>query len=162
MQYQEFVIGNNTTNNSGPNQIDMSKVKYSEFHKMPHGLTGFLDLNEAKEYSKKVNKPILIDFTGNACTNCRKMEEYVWVKPEVLNRMKENFVLVSLYVDDRHLLPENEWYISTRDHEQKKTLGEQLSDLQICKYNNSSQPQYIITDSEGNNVLGKEFIWIGV
>ncbi len=159
LQYQEFDINAGRTNNTAstdPNDIDMSKVKYGNLHKMPNGLKGFFDFKEASEYSKKVGKPMLIDFTGNACTNCRKMEEYVWVKPEVLTRMKENFVLASLYVDDRHKLPENEWYTSKRDGEVKRTLGDQLSDFQITNYKTSSQPQYIITDAEGNNLLGSE------
>ena len=158
MQYQEFNIngGSAKVENHSDGSIDMSKVKYHELHQMPNGLKGFFDFNEASAYSKKVNKPILIDFTGNACTNCRKMEENIWVKPEVLNRMKDSFVLVSLYTDDRFELPENEWYTGKRDGEVKKTLGDQISDLQITRYKTSSQPQYIITDSEGNNLLGLE------
>ncbi len=159
MQYQEFVINGGSSsnnNNIGDNGIDMNKVKYHDLHKMPHGLKGFFDFKEASAYSKKVGKPILIDFTGNACTNCRKMEEYIWVKPEVLKRMKDSFILVSLYTDDRYELPENEWYTSNRDGEIKKTLGDQISDFQITNFKTSSQPQYIITDSEGHNLLGTE------
>jgi thiol:disulfide interchange protein DsbD len=77
---------------------------------LPHELFGFYDFDDAQAYAKEINKPILIDFTGYACANCRKMEENVWSKPEVLKRLKEDFVIASLYVDDKKELPKEKQY----------------------------------------------------
>ena len=87
-----------------------------------------------------------MDFTGYGCVNCRKMEENVWVDPQVLKRLKEDFVMVALYIDERLELPESEWYTSTYDGKVKKTLGKQNADFQITRFNNNAQPYYVILD----------------
>jgi thiol:disulfide interchange protein DsbD len=85
------------------------------------------------------------------------MEEYVWAKPEVMKRLQNDFIIVSLYADERKVLPENEWYTSARDGKLKKTIGEQNQDLQITKYNFSAQPQYVIIDGNENMLSGPTF-----
>jgi len=129
---------------------DLGEVKYKNLFHFPHGIEGFFDYKQALDYSKKVNKPIFIDFTGHGCVNCREMEANVWSDPEVLKRMKEDFVMLAIYVDDKTELPENEWYISAYDNKVKKTIGKQNADLQITKYNANAQPYYVIIDGNEN------------
>jgi thiol:disulfide interchange protein len=123
-----------------------SAVKYSEFLKLPLGLTGFFDFEEAKAYAQQVGKPLFIDFTGHGCVNCRKMEEYVWSDPAVLSILKNDYVIVALYCDDKTELPENKWYVSKVDGQEKKTLGDQNLDFQISRFNSNAQPHYVLLD----------------
>ncbi len=159
MQTQDFILGENT-NVSSTHQEDALgsiTIKHADFLELPHGLKGFFDYKQALAESKKQNKPIFIDFTGHACVNCRKMEEYVWAKPEVLKRLQNDFIIVSLYADERKELPENEWYTSPRDGKIKKTIGSQNQDLQISKYNFSAQPQYVIIDANEKQLTDPTF-----
>ncbi|WP_247232783.1 cytochrome c biogenesis protein CcdA [Telluribacter sp. SYSU D00476] len=128
----------------------METPKYGDLFELPHELEGFFDYNQALAYAKKVNKPIFIDFTGHGCVNCREMEARVWSDPAVLQRLRDDYVVVALYVDDKTELPESEWYTSTYDGKVKKTIGAQNADLQIVKYNNNAQPHYTLVDHEGN------------
>lgn len=159
MQTQDFILGANTS--SAPQNHNTTTsgttIKHADFLHLPHGLTGYFDYKQALEESKKQNKPIFVDFTGHACVNCRKMEEYVWAKPEVLKRLQNDFIIVSLYADERKTLPESDWYTSARDGKVKKTIGEQNQDLQITKYKFSAQPQYVIIDGSENMLSGPSF-----
>lgn len=121
-------------------------IKYADRLKIPHGIPGYFDYEQALAAAKLEGKPLLIDFTGHGCVNCRKMEENVWVDPQVLKRLKEDFVMVALYIDERLELPESEWYTSSYDGKVKKTLGKQNSDFQITRFNNNAQPYYVILD----------------
>ncbi|OYX23014.1 MAG: disulfide bond formation protein DsbD [Algoriphagus sp. 32-45-6] len=121
-------------------------IKYADRLKIPHGIPGYFDYEQALEAAKREGKPLLIDFTGHGCVNCRKMEENVWVDPQVLKRLKEDFVMVALYIDERLELPESEWYTSSYDGKVKKTLGKQNADFQITRFNNNAQPYYVILD----------------
>ena len=85
-------------------------------------------------YAKEVGKPVMLDFTGWACVNCRKMEEQVWAESPVLQRMRDNVVLISLYVDEKTELPEGDQYTSPTTGKKIKTIGNQWSDLQIKEY----------------------------
>jgi thiol:disulfide interchange protein DsbD len=123
--------------------------KYADRFKMPHGLTAFYDLKEGLAYAQKVNKPVLIDFTGHGCVNCREMEARVWSDPDVLQRLKNDYVLVSLYVDDKLELPQSEWYTSSFDNRVKKTLGAQNFDYQVTKFNYNAQPLYVLLSPSG-------------
>ena len=123
-----------------------SAVKYSEFLKLPLGLTGFFDFEEAKAYAQQVGKPLFIDFTGHGCVNCRKMEEYVWSDPAVLSILKNDYVIVALYCDDKTELPEKKWYVSKVDGQEKKSLGDQNLDFQISRFNSNAQPHYVLLD----------------
>lgn len=118
--------------------------KYAEFLHLPHGLKGYFDYDQALACAREQNKPLFIDFTGHGCTNCREMEANVWADPEVLERLRNDFVVVALYVDDKTQLPESEWYTSTYDNKVKKTIGKQNADLQITRLNNNAQPFYVL------------------
>jgi thiol:disulfide interchange protein len=127
---------------------DIGKVKHGDIlPPLPHGLQGFFDYKEALVYSKKKNKPLFVDFTGHSCANCREMESRVWVVPEVLKRLREDFIIVSLYCDEKTVLPESEWYTG-QDGKLKKSIGRQNLDLEITKYKANAQPLYVIIDSD--------------
>lgn len=113
----------------------------------PLGLNCFKDFDEGLKYARLENKPILLDFTGWACVNCRKMEETVWSDPDVFNIINENYVLVSLYVDDRKPLPENEQfgYQLTKNRIKKiKTVGDKWATFQAENFQTASQPYYVL------------------
>lgn len=121
-------------------------------HLGPHDIIAFLDYEVGMEYARKVNKPAMIDFTGHACVNCRKMEERVWSDPRILPVLKNEVVLISLYVDDKRSLPEEEQYTSTIDGKKVKTIGKKWSEFQIEKYQANAQPYYVLLDHQGNNL----------
>lgn len=122
-------------------------AKYGE-----HNIIAFTDYDKGVAYAKSVNKPILLDFTGYACVNCRKMETYVWSDPSVLSHLKNDVVLISLYVDDKKELPEAEQYISETTGKKIKTIGNKWSDFQIRAYQANAQPYYIVLDNEENQL----------
>jgi thiol:disulfide interchange protein DsbD len=126
------------------------KPKYGDFLKLPHGLEGYFDYKQALACAKKQNKPVFIDFTGHGCVNCREMEANVWSDPKVLKRMRDNYIVTALYVDDKTELPENEWITSAYDKKVKKTIGKIFADLQITRFNVNSQPYYVLLDTNGN------------
>jgi thiol:disulfide interchange protein len=115
-------------------------------HIGPHGIPLFDDYDKAVKHAKETGKPLLIDFTGKGCTNCRKMEDNVWVDQEVKNMFLEDFVIVSLYVDLREKLPENEQFISETTGRKVRTIGNKWTDFQISRYNRNTQPYYVILD----------------
>jgi thiol:disulfide interchange protein DsbD len=116
-----------------------------------HGVEPLRDFEEAMALARKLHKPVLIDFTGWACVNCRRMEENVWTDPEVRKRMLDSFVVVSLYVDDRRLLPAGEQTVyPTKDGAQKSilTVGDKWATFQSENFNAVSQPQYALVSPE--------------
>ena len=125
------------------------KPKYGEFLHLPHGLKGYFDYDQALRVAKKLNKPLFVDFTGHGCVNCREMEANVWAAPEVLHRLKNDYVIVALYVDDKTELPENEWVTSTFDGKVKKTIGKKFADFQITRFQVNAQPYYVLLDTNG-------------
>jgi thiol:disulfide interchange protein DsbD len=133
-----------------------TKKKYSDLFHAPLNLNVYFDLDEGLAYAKEVNKPVLIDFTGHNCVNCRKMEAVVWSDKEVLNRLSNNFVIVQLYVDDKTELPDNEQYISSFSKKKIKTIGNKWSDIQASKYNANSQPFYVMLNTKGEVLLKPE------
>lgn len=122
---------------------------YADFLHWPHGLRGYFDYDQALACAQKVNKPVFVDFTGHGCVNCREMEARVWSEPAVLNRLREDFVLLALYVDDKTELSEDRWYESEYDGKIKKTIGKQNADFQITRYGNNAQPYYVILSPDG-------------
>jgi thiol:disulfide interchange protein len=122
--------------------------KYAEFLHLPHGINGYFNYKQAIACARQQNKPLFIDFTGHGCTNCREMEARVWSDPQVLQRLKNDFVVVALYVDDKTELPESEWYTSVYDKKVKKTIGKQNADLQIANLNNNAQPFYVLVGAD--------------
>ena len=127
-----------------------SEPKHGDIFEMPLGLKGYFDYKQGLACAKEQGKPVLIDFKGHACANCKLMEAKVWSDPEVLRRLRDNFVIIALYVDDRTQLPENEWIISALDGKQKKTIGKINEDLEISKFKTNALPLYVIADHEGN------------
>lgn len=127
-----------------------SEPKHSDIFEMPLGLKGYFDYKQGLACAKEQGKPVLLDFKGHACANCKLMEAKVWSDPEVLRRLRENFVIIALYVDDRKQLPENEWIVSALDGKLKKTIGKINEDLEISKFKTNALPLYVITDAEGN------------
>lgn len=123
--------------------------------KTVHGLTAFKDYEAGLAHAKEVKKPVLIDFTGHACVNCRKMEEQVWSEPEVLSRLRNEVVLISLYVDDKRELPEEEQVEVTIGSKTRtlKTIGNKWSHFQASRYNSNSQPLYVLMDHDEQNLV---------
>lgn len=117
-----------------------------------HDIVAFTDYEQGMAYAKSVNKPVLLDFTGFACVNCRKMEDYVWSDPAILALLKKEVVLISLYVDDKKDLPESEQYISETTGKKIKTIGNKWSDFQMKHYHANAQPYYIVLDAEGQRL----------
>jgi thiol:disulfide interchange protein len=125
----------------------------AEMHEVGDGsILVFHDLDIAKKYAKKVNKPLLLDFTGYNCPNCRRTESTIWTNQEISPIIKNELIVVSLYVDDREKLPKNEWKYSDAIKGKIKTVGNKWSDYQVRKYGQLSQPLYIVTDSDGNDL----------
>ena len=135
------------TRNTRENEI-CEQPKYADFLHLPHGLQGYFDYEQALKCAREQNKPLFIDFTGHGCTNCREMEAVVWSDPAVLERLKNDFVVVALYVDDKTTLPESEWYTSKYDSKVKKTIGKQNADLQITNLDNNAQPFYVLLGTD--------------
>jgi len=124
------------------------KPKFGEFLHLPHGLDGYFDYEQGMACARKLKKPVFIDFTGHGCVNCREMEASVWSDPRVLDRLRNNFVVIALYVDDKSTLPESEWITSTYDGKVKKTLGKKYADFQISRYGVNAQPYYVLLDNK--------------
>jgi len=123
--------------------------KYHEFLHLPHGLEGYFDYDQAVKCAKEQNKPIFIDFTGHGCVNCREMEANVWSDPKVLKKLREDYIIVALYVDDKTKIPESEWITSTYDGKVKKTVGKKYADLQVTKFGVNAQPFYVLMGHDG-------------
>ena len=117
-----------------------------------HGIVAFEDYDKGLAYAKEVNKPVLLDFTGYACVNCRKMEDYVWSDERVLSILKEEVVLISLYVDYKKELPKEEQKVSETTGKMIKTIGNKWSDLQIRKYKANAQPYYVLMGLDEENL----------
>ncbi|MBI9059291.1 MAG: thioredoxin family protein [Labilibaculum sp.] len=150
----DFDIQTLVAENAGSGAVQHKKInaKYSDFLHLPHGLQGYFDMDEAKAAAKAQNKPLFIDFTGHGCVNCREMESNVWSHPEVLRRLREDFVVVAMYVDDKKKLPKEEWIVSDYDGKKKKTLGKKNANYQIEHYNVNAQPYYVLLDNEGKDL----------
>lgn len=122
--------------------------KYSDFLHLPHGLEGFFDLAEGEAYAAEVEKPLFIDFTGHGCVNCREMESRVWSAPEVLEILRNDYVIVALYSDDKKVLPESEW-VTTDTGKVLKSLGKINSYYARTQYGINAQPCYILQGRDG-------------
>ena len=119
---------------------------YGDFLHLPHGLEGYFDYDQAMDCAKKTNKPLFVDFTGHGCVNCREMEANVWSDPAVLKKLREDFVVVALYVDDKTKLPKDEWVTSEYDGKVKKSIGKIFADFQIANFGVNAQPYYVLLD----------------
>jgi thiol:disulfide interchange protein len=120
----------------------------------PHDILAFNDYDKGLAYAKKVGKPVMIDFTGHACVNCRKMENNVWIKPHILDILKNDVVLISLYVDDKRPLAESDVVDSKLNPGKKlKYIGQKWSELQTIKYKANTQPMYVLMDHNEENLI---------
>tara|TARA_R110000850_G_scaffold150497_1_gene273181 strand:- start:76380 stop:78344 length:1965 start_codon:yes stop_codon:yes gene_type:complete len=146
MTYSESPYGVGNTKSGGISSFEDGMPEGAK--PGPHDILSFIDYEKGVEYAKKVNKPILIDFTGHACVNCRKMEERVWAEPQILSILKNEIVLISLYVDERKNLPEHEQYTSPTTGKKIKTVGNKWSDFQIKNYKMNAQPYYVLINLE--------------
>jgi thiol:disulfide interchange protein len=126
--------------------------RYADRYHLPYGLTGYYDFNQGLACAKKLNKPVFLDIKGFACTNCKVVEKNVWSDPEVIKRLKNDYVIVALYVDDNFELPESEWITSTFDGKVKKTIGRKNTDFQITRFGVNAQPYYVLMDNNGNEL----------
>lgn len=120
----------------------------------PHNILAFNDYYKGLAYAKRVSKPILLDFTGHACVNCRKMEQNVWAKDKVLAILKNEVVLISLYVDDKRPLKDNEIVESElRPGKKLRYIGQKWSELQTLKYHTNSQPYYVLMNTDEEKLI---------
>ena len=147
-------------NGPGGSTADTASVKNRKYagnydRIKTRGLDAWYDYDQALQESKKIHKPIIIDFTGFNCVNCRKMEANVWSNPQVFNHLKNDFVLLQLVVDDKAALPASQFFTSTYSGKQITTLGGKWSDLEASRFNSNSQPFYILLDSDGNMLKDK-------
>jgi len=147
------------TYSESPNGVGNTAVGSSQTARLPegakygpHNLIAFDDYEQGLAYAKSVNKPILLDFTGHACVNCRKMENNVWSDKVILPILKEDVVLISLYVDDKRLLPKDKQFYSKETDSEIETIGDKWTDFMITKYKTNTQPLYVLTDLEGNSL----------
>jgi len=140
--YTPIISGNmNSLFKSG---VDTSKHKYAGLFDKPAGQNPYFDYMEGLAVAKKLHKPVMIDFTGHACVNCRKMEASVWTDKNVLPVIRDQYVLIQLYVDDKTTLAEREQYTSKFSGELINTIGAMNSDIQATRYNSNSQPFYVL------------------
>lgn len=148
---QDFVLGANTAS-AAPSDSIAGKPKYSDFLHLPHGLEGFFDLEEAEAYAAKVGKPLFIDFTGHGCVNCREMEARVWSDPEVLEILRNDYVICALYSDDKKVLPEEDW-VTTDAGKVLKSLGKINSYYALKTYGVNAQPYYVLQGADGQPLV---------
>ncbi len=135
-------------------------VHYNFFRPMgcPHGLDCYHDFDEALKIAQLENKPLFVDFTGYGCVNCRKMEETVWNKEEILQHLRNNYVVVSLYVDDQaRLFPDNKFKYLLDPHtgEKMRTVGDKWSSFEINNFARNSQPWYVLMHNDGKTLLNE-------
>ena len=151
---QDFVIEKYapaaTTTSS---ESDINNPKYGDFLHLPHGLNGFFDMKEAEAYAEKVGKPIFIDFTGHGCVNCREMEARVWADPTVQQILRDEYVIVALYTDDKMPLDEKDWVVADNG-KTLKTLGKVNANYALTRFGVNAQPYYVLQGKNGV-VLGE-------
>lgn len=123
--------------------------KYSDIFHAPLNLNVFFDYEEGMAYARKVKKPVMIDFTGHACVNCRQMEANVWPDKAVFSRLNNDYVIIQLYVDDKTELAENEKFKSKFSGKAVNTIGNKWSDFQASRFNSNSQPFYVLLGNDG-------------
>ena len=149
IQTQDFVLGNyQPAAPAGPVTFDSTKMVA-----LPHGLTGYSNLDDAIAAAAAEGKKVFVDISGHGCVNCREMENRVWSNPEVLKRLRDDFVIATLYVDDKTPLPKEQWVVNSSG-KTLKDVGRVNSDLVLNRFGVNSQPNYFILDGEGNTIAG--------
>ena len=149
LETQDFVLRPGGVTQATP---PLEEVYGSEVS-LPHGLTGYSNLDDGIAAAAEQGKKVFVDITGHGCVNCREMEARVWSAPEVLSRLQNDFVIVSLYVDDKTRLPENKW-VTNKKGKVLKDVGRVNSNLVLERFGVNSQPNYFILDQEGHILSG--------
>lgn len=149
-QSQDFDLYTPTLGSSTLSKGETTTKKYGDIFHAPYGLNAYFDYEEGLAQAQKENKPLIIDFTGHACVNCRKMEADVWANKRVLDILRNKYVLIQLYVDDKTELPATEQTISTFSGKKIKTIGNKWSNYQAATFNSNSQPFYVLLNTDGN------------
>ena len=152
LQTQDFVLGSAP---AAGNPVIPGEAKnlYGSEVSLPHGLTGYTDLEDGIAAAKASGKKVFVDITGHGCVNCREMEARVWSDPQVLQKLREDYVIVSLYVDDKTKLPEDKW-VTTDTGKVLKDVGRVNSHLVLNRFGVNSQPNYFILDGAGDILRG--------
>jgi len=127
--------------------------KYGDVLELPHDLSGYFDYEQALSCARAQDKPVFVDFTGHGCNNCREMENSVWSDPEVLKMLRDEYVIVALYVDDKTQMPEEDWSVSTKNGKVKKTIGSKNIDFQETRFGANAQPYYVLLDNDGDMLM---------
>lgn len=127
--------------------------KYGDKLHLPHGLQGYFDYNQALACANDQNKPLFIDFTGHGCVNCREMEASVWSDHRVQKILREEYIIVALYVDDKQMLNEEDWITSSYDGKLKKTIGKKNADFEITRFGVNAQPYYVLLGDDEQQLL---------
>ena len=148
IQTQDFVLERNMVPVEFANSTDATHVI-----NMPHGLKAYDNLEDGQAAARAAGKNVFVDITGHGCVNCREMEARVWSHPDVLQRLSDNFVMVSLFVDDKTKLPQDQW-VTTPEGKVLKDVGRVNSRLVLDRFGVNSQPNYFILDGEGNTLAG--------
>ncbi len=147
-----YGVGFSKTGGSEKNE-NHSEIPDGAHLMAPHDIIAFNDYDKGLAYAKKVGKPVMLDFTGHACVNCRKMEQNVWAKDQILPILKNEVVLISLYVDDKRPLPEGEEIESKlRPGKKLKYIGQKWSEFQTIKYGANAQPFYVLMNLNEKNL----------
>ncbi|MBQ3813975.1 MAG: thioredoxin family protein [Bacteroidales bacterium] len=149
IQTQDFVLGNAAPVRPAAAEVALAPSEVS----LPHGLTGYSDLEDGLAVAAATGKKVFVDITGHGCVNCREMEARVWSAPAVLKQLSEDYVIVSLYVDDKTRLPEEKW-VTTENGKVLKDVGRVNSKLVLDRFGVNSQPNYFILDASGNTLRG--------
>ena len=151
MSTQDFVLGRSNTNIYNLEAEICDDPMYADQLHLPYGLKGYFDIRQAICCAEQQNKPIFVDFTGHGCANCRQMEEYVWTDPDVQKKLKEDFIILSLYVDDKKIkLPLNERFVNSEGDE-VELLGKYNFTFEREKFNQVAQPYYVILGLDEKN-----------
>ncbi len=149
---QDFVIGQNSI--ISVNSEEASPVSKSEYGlHLPLGLQGYFTLEEGLEAAKKAGKPVFVDVTGHGCVNCREMESRVWSAPEVLSMLKNDYIVVALYTDDKQKLDKEDYVTDAETGKVYKDLGRANSYLARTKWNVNAQPNYVLLSPDGNQLV---------
>ena len=154
MATQDYVVtsGSTAAVQAETGTSNMEVRKYADFLHLPHHLEGFFDYEDALAYAKEVDKPLFIDFTGHSCVNCREMEERVLADPRILDMLRNDYVIVALYMDDKTVLDESEW-VTSESGRVFKSIGKINSHIANDRYGINAQPYYLIVDNEGNQLV---------
>ena len=151
IETQDFVIWSKEDGSMPVQSLSDVNAGETGLHKLPLGLTGYLSIDEALVEAKKVGKPVFVDISGLACGNCREMEQRVWSDPQVLQLLRDEFVIAVLYTDDKEKLPESEW-VTTKNGKVLKDRGRVNAYYVRERFDVSAQPNYVILDPQGNQI----------